>query len=69
MHTQKSEADGTPTTLGNEELLLPIFKKYKLVAPWYLVVSNFFIKFLIKFICLFIPIKKWRKNIRKHIKS
>ncbi len=69
MHTQKSEADGTPTTLGNEELLLPIFKKYKLVAPWYLVVSNFFIKFFIKFICFFIPVKKWRKNIRKHIKS
>lgn len=67
LHTQKNEADGTPTTLGNEELILPIFKQYKLIVPWYLRTSHFFIKFFIKFICIFIPLKKWRKILKSYI--
>ena len=69
LHTQRKDANGSLTTLGNEELICPIFNKYKLIVPWYLMLSRFSIKFLIKFICLFIPIKKWRKKLKKIYKG
>ena len=63
LHAKTFETNGIPTTLGNEELVLPIFLKYKLITPWY-TDRRFLLKFFIRFICLFIPIKKWRKNFR-----
>lgn len=66
-HSQENDAD--VTLLGNEKLILPIFKQYKLIIPWYVYVKNFMIKFLIKTLSLFIPSKKWRRKLRNFCKS
>lgn len=52
----------TTTTLGLEETSIHIFSK----IPYQKVQ---FKKILAKILTLFIPIKKWRKNIRKHMIS
>lgn len=68
-HAQKYEADGTPMTLGNEKLLLPVFMKYKLHVPFYKIVGRIGIKALVKAVCLFIPVKAWRRKLRKLYKQ
>lgn len=64
-HCQKNDGSGKPTMLGNEKLVRPIFEQYKLIVPPVLMVKNAVFKYLIKFICLFVPVKKWRKRLRQ----
>lgn len=51
-------------TLGNKKNCDKIFRKYKLTKSFQ---SKFYYdaqKFLIKFLCVFIPVKLWRKKLR-----
>lgn len=64
-HSQMNDENGRPTTLGNEKLVRPIFEQYKLIVPPVLMVKIAVFKYLIKFVCLFVPMKKWRKRLRQ----
>lgn len=64
-HTTKFDETGVPQTLGNEELIQPIFSLYQLRVPLTTKAKHISLKLFVKFICLFVPIKKWRKSIRK----
>lgn len=64
-HATKFDEAGVPQTLGNEELIQPIFSLYQLRVPLTTKAKHISLKLFVKFICLFVPIKKWRKSIRK----
>ena len=66
-HTQKCDEKGIPQTLGNESLVLPIFKEYKLDIPICKRVYVTLFKLIVKLITLFIPVKQWRKNFRQNM--
>ena len=66
-HSQKNDEHGVPLTLGDEATVLPIFKRKKLHIPLVRQLKKWLLKYSIKFACLFIPIKKWRKSLRKKI--
>lgn len=68
-HATKFDEQGVPQTLGNTELVEPIFLQKRLIIPAADRIKNFLLKFFVKFICLFIPVKKWRKRIRKLYKN
>lgn len=54
-------------TLGNKKNCDKIFKQYKLIESFqnktYRIMTNFSIKFL----CVFTPVKSWRKELKKYI--
>lgn len=62
LFTRSEDEKGNPTTLGNEAALMPIFKQY--ACPNNLFLKQKIIKFFIKLISLFIPVKAWRKKFR-----
>lgn len=68
-HARKTDDKGVPTTLGQEELLLPVFRQYKIKSASMLKIKTALIKISTRFICLFIPVKKWRKKIRDFAKN
>ncbi len=63
LHTQKFDENGVPQTLGNEASVQPIFNQYQLIVPF---VSKCE-KCVLKFIRPFVPVKKWRKAIKRRI--
>lgn len=64
-HALKCDENGVPQTLGNQELIQPIFAQKGIKTPF----SHKIKRVFIKVICLFIPIKKWRKNVRTRLKE
>ncbi|MEQ9901004.1 DUF1796 family putative cysteine peptidase [Pectobacterium punjabense] len=64
LRTIKLDLSGNITTMGNEECCNKIFSEYKLITPLSFRVKRGLKKTGIKLICLFIPIKKWRKKLR-----
>lgn len=68
-HAIKFDEDGFPETQGNTELIQPIFSLYQLRVPLIKKVKYILLKLFAKFVCLFVPVKKWRKRIRKLYKD
>lgn len=68
-HAQKIDEKGIPEVQGNIELIKPIFCKKQLKFSSINKCKQVLLKALAKFICLFMPIKSWRKNIRKIYKK
>lgn len=64
-HAYKYDENGIPQTLGNQELIQPIFASKHLHIPLGCTLKKHFLKFFINLICLFIPLRKWRKKVRK----
>ena len=64
-HAIKFDENGIPQTLGNQELIQPIFASKHLHIPLGCTLKKHFLKFFINLICLFIPLRKWRKKVRK----
>lgn len=52
-------------TLGNIKNCTRIFAQYELLEPFFEKICYRFKKILIKFVCIFIPVKSWRKNLRE----
>ncbi|MCG8708355.1 hypothetical protein JHU04_001562 [Brenneria sp. 4F2] len=65
LYTITLDASGNITTLGNENSCHKIFSEYKLIIPLPTQLKKIILKLLKKIICFFIPIKGWRKKIRK----
>ena len=63
-HTTRVDEKGVPQTFGNETLINPIFQQYKIMIPFYTKIIKAITKILIKILCLFVPVKKWRKKLR-----
>lgn len=61
LYTRDVDDKGNPTTLGKVENILPLFRQYKLIVSVYKRTVQTLFKYLIKFV----PVKKWRKNLRK----
>lgn len=68
-HATKFDENGFPETQGNKELIQPIFSLYQLRVPLIKKVKYVLLKLFAKFVCLFVPVKKWRKRIRKLYKD
>ena len=68
-HAIKFDENGFPETQGNTELIQPIFSLYQLRVPLIKKVKYILLKLFAKFVCLFVPVKKWRKRIRKLYKD
>ncbi|AVT56859.1 DUF1796 family putative cysteine peptidase [Pectobacterium versatile] len=64
LHTIELDSSGNITTMGNENACNKIFSEYRLVTPLLFRVKRTLKRTGIKIICLFIPIRKWRKKIR-----
>lgn len=64
-HATKFDDLGVPQTLGNTEIVEPIFLQQQLIIPLSDKIKKFLLKVLSRVICLFVPVKKWRKKIRK----
>lgn len=66
-HALKTDEQGIPQTLGNIDLIQPIFAELQIDIPVIRKITSKLLYLLAKIICLFIPIKKWRKIIKKHL--
>ncbi|MEI7410316.1 DUF1796 family putative cysteine peptidase [Pectobacterium aroidearum] len=64
LYTITLDSSGNVTTMGDEDHCNKIFSEYKLITSFSFRVKKEFKSLGIKFICLFIPIKKWRKKVR-----
>ena len=62
-HLQQRDENGVLQTLGNQQLIKPIFKEVRLYLPFSVRVKNI----LIRFVCGIVPFKKWRKNIKARL--
>lgn len=62
LKTISYDENGSPKPLGNEDNLSLIFSQYGLIYK--LFTKQNLIKYLVKLICVFIPLKKWRKKVR-----
>ncbi len=66
LHARKNDEKGVPLTLGNEELILPLFQQFSLKESFLFKLKQNLLKGCVHFICVFIPYKKIRKKIRKN---
>ena len=64
-HATKFDEAGAPQTLGNTELLDPIFSSYHLKSAFALRAKHVALKILVECLCVWIPAKRWRQRVRK----
>lgn len=69
LHARKEDVNGIPLTLGDEEKVLPLFQQISIDKKNLFKLKHNLLKFLVHFICIFIPYKKIRKEIRNKFLS
>lgn len=65
LYTIEVDENNNPTTIGNHNDCIKIFKKFKIKKPF----CQKLLKSFANFIGIFIPFKKVRKNIRQRIRN
>lgn len=59
---------GISTTMGNERVSLPVFNMIKKKGVMWQKIKFFVLKYTIRMLVVFIPVKKWRKDTRSYLK-
>lgn len=63
------DANGVSTTMGNEQLVRPIYEQYRLHVPFIVKAKSVALRIFVRLVCCMIPIKNWRKAIRKYFNN
>lgn len=69
LHTVVLDDNNLPTTLGDEELCKMVFSQYGVNVPLKVRIGIVLGNLLSKIVCSLVPVKKWRKALRKKLKT